>query len=88
MRLSCKKGDPGFSDALIADRSLHIYLDGKDICCVCHTADEEQGTAHVYMLNDEGKKYYDPETDDVAQEILTGWVELKHTDSEEHSDAA
>jgi len=86
MRLSCRKGDPGFDLVLTGDRHVHVFLDGRDICAVCHTADEELGEAHVYKINAQGQKYRDPETRDAAQEILHGRIEIRATDTTAHRD--
>ena len=87
MRLSVRKDDRGFDFDACNDKLLHIFLDGRDICEVCHTADEERGEAHVFKLDDRGKKYIDPENNrQAAQEILYGKVEIKRTESVAHVD--
>lgn len=87
MRFSCRPGDAAYDAIALEDKSLHIFLDGRDICMICHTADEELGEAHVYKLNGEGKKYYDPDTDDAAQEIRRGNVHILRAPTADHISA-
>ena len=89
MRLSVREDDPGFDFDACNDKLLHIFLDGRDICEVCHTADEELGEAHVFKLDDRGLKYIDPENNtQAAQEVLFGKVQIIRTDTVSHDDVA
>ncbi len=43
MRISMRKGDPGFN-MFFADR-CKVFVDGINVSSKCHTADEEKGMA-------------------------------------------
>lgn len=74
MRLSIREDDPGFD----MEKSCHckIFVDGDDVTSICYTADEEEGAAWCYALNDEGKKYFVKDTGMAAEVVLRGNVEI------------
>ncbi len=74
MRISTQKCDPGYCPQM-AGKSK-VFLDGKELK-YCITADEEKGRAFVYKLNDDGKPYIEPGTDEAATEWLTGNVRIE-----------
>ncbi len=89
MRLSVRMDDPGFDVDMANDKLLHIFIDGRDICGVCHTADEDRGEAHVFKLDDRGEKYIDPEnSEQAAQEVLFGKIQIIRTETVSHNDLA
>jgi len=53
MRLSVLDGDPGFNPELA--RRVRVLLDGEDITTNCMTADEETGTALIYVRDPSGR---------------------------------
>ncbi len=72
MRLSVDKDDPGYdSDAL---QNCKAFIDGVEITERCYTADEEEGKAWCFKLNELGNKFIDEATGEAAKEILIGEV--------------
>lgn len=72
MRLSVRKDDSGYNpEALDNCRS---FVDGVDVTARCYTADEEEGKAWCFKLNELGQKFIDPETNEPAVEVLSGEV--------------
>jgi len=53
MRISVLDGDPGFNPELA--RRVRVLLDGEDITTNCMTADEESGTALIYVRDPAGR---------------------------------
>ena len=54
MRLSIRKGDPGFNLQLAVNAK--VFVDGVEVKG-CYTADEELGIAYCYKIADDGKSY-------------------------------
>lgn len=74
MRISVRKGDPGYHPE--ASQKFQVLLDGRDVTGLCHTADEGEGRVYGYALNSLGQKYIDPVTDRPAEQILFGHVQI------------
>ena len=53
------------------------FLDGTDVSNECFEADEEEGYVVLYKTTENGRKYLDPETDDVAWEREEGHVRIQ-----------
>lgn len=53
-----------------------VLLDGKDITKRNFYVDDEAGEVHCYKINSEDRFYLDPETKEIAKEILYGKVEI------------
>ena len=60
----------------IARKIKSVMLDNEDITKRCFCVDDEKGTAHCHKVNAEGRFYIDPETQQPAEEILHGKVEI------------
>lgn len=70
MRLSVREDDPGYSPQ--ATFRCKVFVDDVEVTTRCHTADEEQGKAWCFKLNELGEKFRDG--DRAAEEVLTGKV--------------
>lgn len=84
MRVSTRENDPGYEAAILAGWWKHldsgnckIFVDGVDVTDRCSTADEEQGVAFCYKINEAGQKYVDKDLDQVASQALYGKVEIQ-----------
>ena len=53
-----------------------VFVDGVDVTNNCYTADEEEGKAWCRKSNELGNRFIDPATGEVANEVLTGKVEI------------
>lgn len=52
---------------------LHVWYRGRDVTTQCCFADDtNEGMAELYLLNADGNKYRDPNTNHVAKEIVYG----------------
>ena len=73
MRLSVRKEDAGYDP----DTCMHakVFVDGEEVSSRCFTADEEEGKAWCYKLNDEGEKFV-RDGIKIAEEVLTGEVKI------------
>jgi hypothetical protein len=73
MRISVRKGDPGYK----LDAFKHeVFLDGEKLQR-CFTADEETGQAWVYAIDKQGKLIIDNYGRKSKERILTGKVEIR-----------
>ncbi len=72
MRLSADKDDPGYDAEALKD--CKSFVDGVEITNRCYTADEEEGKAWCFKLNELGNKFIDDATGEAAKEILSGEV--------------
>jgi hypothetical protein len=61
--------------------SLHVYVDGVDVTKHCYRAimhaDHIHGDAWVFKVNEQGRHYFDREANDVARELLTGFMRIE-----------
>lgn len=73
MRVSIRKGDPGYRED---HYNFRVMLDGRDVTGLCHTADEEEGRVYGYSVNEQGQKFVDPATDRAAEHVLFGHVQI------------
>lgn len=73
MRISVRKGDPGYRKD---HHRFRIILNGEDITKFCHTADEEEGRAYGYAQNDQGQFYIDPATEQPVEHVLFGNIRI------------
>lgn len=74
MRLSIYEDDPGYDRRALG--SCKVFVDGVDVTDNCYTADEEEGKAWCRKRNELGNTFIDPATGEVANEVLTGRVEI------------
>ena len=57
---------------------LKVFYDGEDVTDRCKWANDEDGCAYLYKVNDKGQKYIDPEDKTVAAfEIVRGDIEFR-----------
>lgn len=75
MRVSVRKNDPGYHP-MASQFGFKILLNGEDMTCRCHTADEEEGRLYCYDVNDNGHMYIDQLTQLPAEVTLYGKVEI------------
>ncbi|WAJ27542.1 hypothetical protein [Antarcticirhabdus aurantiaca] len=84
MRVSAKKGDPGFA-AWEADRErwrhAKIFLDGAAIDHVV-TVDTDAGYVLRNKTNEDGQIYCIPGMDEIAEEDLFGTVTIQEPSTE------
>lgn len=55
-------------------RHLHVFLDGEDVTRRCFVADDRQGYAGLFLVDEEGRRVVD--RDGVAVEICHGDVRI------------
>jgi hypothetical protein len=72
MRLSAKKGDPGYTRSTYG---ATVLLDGKEIKDVL-TADEEAGYVVVYLRNSEGHFMLNDTRTEIVSKSLHGSVQI------------
>ena len=75
MRLSVREGDPGYKFMALTS-SCTVLLNGVDVTKQCHTADEEEGKVWRVLHDQFGRSYMDRKTGNVAEEMLSGKVEI------------
>ncbi len=82
MRLSIREDDPGYGPT----QNCKVFVDDVEVTARCHTADEEQGKAWCFKLNELGEKFIDQAYDKVAEEVLTGKVVIIWSKDEMNGD--
>jgi len=74
MRVSCRKDDPGYDPVLCMH--VKILCDGVDITNRCYMADEEEGKAFCFSLNEKGEKFFNSAINAVAKEVCLGEIKI------------
>lgn len=73
MRIDTREGAPGYG--------LRAVLNGEDVTERCFLADDETGEVGLYLRNEGGSFYVNPDTFELAIEFLSGQVRLISTEA-------
>ncbi len=74
MRLSIVADDPGYD--FRTSTICRVLFNGEDVTNRCRTADEEEGMVLLLKYNEQKRAFLDPTTQEPAEEILLGKVEI------------